>query len=111
MAESYTVWDNIVGLRDMTPEEKAQREKDVKEWNDASATRKLTKIRAMRLKRLKDTDYLAYSDVTMPDYIKTWRQTLRDLPQNNTTESSYDTLLERSDDKSLKHSVWTQPTS
>ena len=54
MAESYTVWDNLVGLRDMTPEEKAQREKDVKEWNDASATRKLTKIRNMRLKRLKD---------------------------------------------------------
>ena len=28
----------------MTAEEKAQREKDVKEWNDSSAQRKLNKI-------------------------------------------------------------------
>ena len=110
MTESYTVFDNIVGLRDMTPEEKAQREKDVKEWNDASADRKLSSIKKLRLKRLQDTDYLANSDVTMPDYIKTWRQTLRDLPQNNTSESQYDTLLERNTDGSLKNSVWTQPT-
>ena len=54
---------------------------------------------------------MASSDVTMPDYIKTWRQTLRDLPQNNTSESQYDTLLERKADGSLKNSVWTQPTS
>jgi|TARA_R100000084_G_C4563102_1_gene105557 hypothetical protein len=111
MTESYTVFDNIVGLRDMTPEEKAQREKDVKEWNDASADRKLSSIKKLRLKRLQDTDYLANSDVTMPDYIKTWRQTLRDLPQNNTSESQYDALLERNEDGSLKNSVWTQPTS
>tara|TARA_R100000315_G_C5166068_1_gene95726 strand:- start:329 stop:673 length:345 start_codon:yes stop_codon:yes gene_type:complete len=114
MAESYKVFDNIVGLRDMTAEEKAQREKDVKEWNDSSAQRKLNKIKAMRLKRLQDTDWMAYSDVTMPDYIKTWRQTLRDLPQNNTTESQYDTLLETTGsfpNKSYVHSVWTQPTS
>ena len=71
---------------------------------------KLTTIREMRLKKLKDTDYMANSDYTMPSYIKTWRQTLRDLPQNNTTESQYDTLLERNADGSLKNSVWTQPT-
>ena len=71
---------------------------------------KLTTIREMRLKKLKDTDYMANSDYTMPSYIKTWRQTLRDLPQNNTTESQYDTLLERNTDGSLKNSVWTQPT-
>ena len=71
---------------------------------------KLTTIREMRLKKLKDTDYMANSDYTMPSYIKTWRQTLRDLPQNNTTESQYDTLLEKNADGSLKNSVWTQPT-
>ena len=71
---------------------------------------KLTTIKEMRLKKLKDTDYMANSDYTMPSYIKTWRQTLRDLPQNNTTESQYDTLLERNADGSLKNSVWTQPT-
>ena len=110
MTESYTVWDNLVGLRDMTPEEKAQREKDVKAWNDASATRKLTKIRAMRLKRLKATDYLANSDVTMPDNIKTWRQSLRDIPSNHIDEDAYDLLLAKDSDGNLTHSIWTQPT-
>ena len=109
MTESYTVWDNLVGLRDMTPEEKAQREKDVKAWNDASATRKLTKIRAMRLKRLKATDYLANSDVTMPDNIKTWRQSLRDIPANHTNENAYDLLLARNDAGELTHSIWSKP--
>ena len=104
------VFDNIVGLRDMTTEEQAQYDKDLAEWNSKSADRKLEKIRLYRNRRLKQTDYLANSDVTMPDYIKTWRQTLRDLPQNNTTESQYDTLLERNADGSLKNSVWAQPT-
>ena len=102
--------DNIVGLRDMTTEEQAQYDKDLAEWNSKSADRKLSKVRLYRNRRLKQTDYLANSDITMPDYIKTWRQTLRDLPQNNTTESQYDTLLERNTDGSLKNSVWTQPT-
>ena len=104
------VFDNIVGLRDMTTEEQAQYDKDLAEWNSKSADRKLEKIRLYRNRRLKQTDYLANSDVTMPDYIKTWRQTLRDLPQNNTTESQYDTLLSRDDDGNLTNSVWTQPT-
>lgn len=77
----------------------------------ASADRKLAQIKQIRLEKLEATDYMANSDVTMPDYIKTWRQTLRDLPQNNTSESQYDTLLERNADGSLKNSVWTQPTS
>ena len=104
------VFDNIVGLRDMTTEEQAQYDKDLAEWNSKSADRKLEKIRLYRNRRLKQTDYLANSDVTMPDYIKTWRQTLRDLPQNNTTESQYDTLLAKDADGNLTNSVWTQPT-
>ena len=103
--------DNIVGLRDMTADEQAQYDKDLADWNSKSATRKLNKIKKFRKRRLEATDYMSFSDVTMPDYIKTWRQTLRDLPANHTDEDAYDTLLERNDDKSLKHSVWTQPTS
>jgi hypothetical protein len=103
--------DNIAGLRDMTADEQAQYDKDLTDWNSKSATRKLNKIKKFRKRRLEATDYMSFSDVTMPDYIKTWRQTLRDLPANHTDEDAYDTLLERNDDKSLKHSVWTQPTS
>ena len=70
----------------------------------------LREIRMLRNQKLEETDYMANSDVTMPSYIQTWRQTLRDLPQNNTTESQYDTLLARDADGNLTNSVWTQPT-
>ena len=103
---------NINGVsRDMTAEEQAAYDAQQKAYADASEARKLEEIKKIRLEKLKETDYMANSDYTMPDYIKTWRQTLRDLPANNTTESKYDTLLERNADGSLKNSVWTQPTS
>tara|TARA_R110000824_G_C14846156_1_gene639580 strand:+ start:204 stop:527 length:324 start_codon:yes stop_codon:yes gene_type:complete len=99
------------GQRDMTAEEQAKYDARQTAWDNASATRKLTRIKFLRQERLEATDYMANSDVTMPDYIKTWRQALRDLPQNNTTESSYDTLLAVDSDGKLTNNVWTQPTS
>ena len=77
---------------------------------DNSSSIKLKEIKELRNERLRSTDWMASSDYSMPDYIKTWRQALRDLPQNNTTESQYDTLLERNTNGTLKNSVWTQPT-
>ena len=103
------VFDNIVGLRDMTTEEQAQYDKDLAEWNSKSADRKLSQVRLYRNRKLKETDYLANSDVTMPDNIKTWRQSLRDLPQNNTTEAEYDALLARDSDGNLTNSIWSKP--
>lgn len=96
---------------DLTAEEQAEYDARQKAWEDASGDRKLAKIKEMRLQRLIKTDYLSNSDVTMPDYIKTWRQTLRDLPANHTDEDAYDLLLARDSDGKLTHSVWTQPTS
>ena len=107
---NYKIFSNVDGLRDMTEAERIQHDKYIAKL-PSSKEKKLNRIKIIRLEKLIETDYLANSDVTMPSYIKTWRQTLRDLPQNNTTESSYDTLLERNADGSLKHSVWTQPTS
>ena len=104
------VFDNIVGLRDMTADEQAQYDKDLAEWNSKSADRKLSKVRLYRNRRLEQTDYLALSDVTMSDAVKTWRQTLRDLPQNNTTEAKYDELLAKDSDGNLTNSVWTKPS-
>jgi|TARA_B100000900_G_C20422151_1_gene651420 hypothetical protein len=97
--------------RNMTAEEQAQYDKDQLAWNNKSAERKLAEIKRIRLEKLQETDYLANSDVTMPDYIKTWRQTLRDLPANHTDEDAYNLLLARDSDGKLTHSVWTQPTS
>ena len=76
-----------------------------------SKANKLKEIKFNRLQKLQATDWYSNSDVTMPDYIKTWRQTLRDLPANHTDEDAYDLLLARNSDGELTHSVWTQPTS
>lgn len=81
------------------------------QWNEheaKSGERKLAEIKRIRLEKLKETDYLALGDVTLPANIETWRQTLRDIPANHTDESAYDLLLARTDGV-LTHSVWTKP--
>ena len=103
---------NINGvIRDYTAEEQAEYDAKKAKLTLTEAQMKLQTIKDMRKARLEATDWMAFSDVTMPDYIKTWRQTLRDLPQNNTTESQYDTLLAKDSDGKFTNSVWTQPTS
>ena len=80
-----------------------------KQFDDNKSERQLAKIRQLRNQKLIETDYLALSDNTMPDNIKTWRQSLRDLPQNNTTEEQYDALLARDSDGNLTNSIWSKP--
>jgi len=94
----------------LTAEEETARNIEEQAWNDASATRKLAQIKSLRLEKLIETDYLANSDVTMPDNIKTWRQSLRDLPQDFLTEEQYDLLLSRDEETGqLTHSIWSKP--
>ena len=102
------IFDNGT-LRDATTEEEARITAE-RALEPSSAEKKLAKIREIRLEKLKETDYLANSDVTMPDYIKTWRQSLRDIPANHTDEDAYDLLLARDSNKKLTHAIWTQPT-
>ena len=83
----------------------------LEKWNAYEAEspqRKLTEIKKIRLRKLQETDYLANSDLTMPDNIATWRQTLRDIPANHTNEAAYDLLLAQTD-RVLTHSIWTKP--
>ena len=94
--------------RDMTASEQADYDARQTEWNNSSAERKLEQIKNLRLQRLIKTDYLSNSDVIMPDNIKTWRQSLRDIPQNNTTEEQYDLLLAKVDGQ-LTHEIWSKP--
>ena len=102
------VWRNGV-IRDATVEE--QKEIDDRQAKAVSErpTKKLTKIRYIRNKKLQETDYLSNSDVTMPDNIKTWRQSLRDIPANHTDENAYNLLLARNDAGELTHSIWSKP--
>ena len=96
-------------IRDATAEEQAQIDAREKEWIDSAKDRKLTAIKRERLDRLQQTDWMAYSDVTMPDNIKTWRQQLRDLPQTYTTEEEYNELLATDEQGDLTHSVLSKP--
>jgi len=101
---------NVNGLvREATAEEQAEIDAREKAWNDASAERKLEQIKKIRLQKLIETDYYALGDVTMSDEMKTWRQSLRDIPANHTDEAAYDALLARDADGNLTNSVWSKP--
>ena len=102
---------NINGVsREMTADEQAEYNAQQVAWNSKSGERKLLEIKQLRLEKLIATDYLANSDVTMPDNIKTWRQSLRDIPANHTDENAYNLLLARDEETGeLTHSIWSKP--
>ena len=70
---------------------------------------KLNSIKVLRNQKLQETDFYALSDVTMSSEMSTYRQKMRDLPQDFTTESEYDTLLARDENGNLTHTVWSKP--
>ena len=97
-------------LVDLTTEEQLEYDNMQLDWQNKSTERKLAEIKQIRLEKLIETDYLANSDVTMPDNIKTWRQSLRDIPQDFSTEEQYDLLLARDEETGkLTHSIWSKP--
>tara|TARA_Y100000592_G_C5390166_1_gene277834 strand:- start:85 stop:399 length:315 start_codon:yes stop_codon:yes gene_type:complete len=91
-------------LVDMSEEDIAQKQLIENESN--SKEKKLAQIRKIRLEKLQETDYMANSDYTMPINIKTWRQTMRDIPSAYTTLKEYNEILNRDEDGNLTHSVW-----
>jgi len=110
MAQKKNIYNALTGeatVVDYTTEEQAS-------YDDYNSTekvtaRKLEQVKEIRLEKLMETDYLANSDVTMPDNVKTWRQTLRDLPANHTDEAAYNALLARDSDGNLTNSIWSKP--
>ena len=96
-------------FHDYTAEEQADYDARMKIYNDNIVPKKLEAVRKLRNKKLSETDYLANSDVTMPDNIKTWRQSLRNIPQDFSTEEQYDLLLARDEQGNLTHSIWSKP--
>ena len=102
------VYDNIVGLRDMTAEELAQYNKDQKEYQDSIVPRKLAEIREIRNQKLSETDYLGVSDNTMSSDWIAKRKSWRDIPQDY-SETDYDDLLARDEQGNLTHTVWSKP--
>ena len=79
---------------------------------DAAATRvvdKLNLVKVIRNQKLQETDFYALSDVTMSSKMSTYRQALRNIPQDYTTEDEYDLLLARDEQGNLTHTVWSKP--
>ena len=97
------------GIREMTAEEQAKYDARQTEWNNESSARKLAEIKKERNQKLQETDFYALSDVTMSDAMSTYRQKMRDLPQDYTTEDEYDLLLARDEQGNLTHTVWSKP--
>ena len=66
----------------------------------------MAELRKQRNAKLAETDYLALSDVTLSDDMKTYRQALRDLPAHaNGKDAAFD-----SDGTTLKNVTWpTKP--
>ena len=88
-----------------TDEEKAQREKDIAEYNsDAS---KLSRIKRIRQQFLNETDWWVLRG-EMTTEQTAWRKSLRDIPQNY-SEADYDDLLAKDEQDNLTHSVWSKP--
>lgn len=103
-------WKNgILTEKDMTSDQQAKYDAEVKSFEDGSVNRKLNYIKQMRLERLQETDYYALQDVSMSNEMKTWRQSLRDIPANHTTEEAYDLLLARDENGNLTHNIWSKP--
>ena len=94
---------------EITGAEKIQLESDRASFAAKSGERKLKIIKQIRLEKLIETDYLSNSDVTMPNNIKTFRQSLRDIPTNHVDEEAYDLLLVRDVNGNLTHSIWSKP--
>ena len=79
-------YHNINGNRvQFTAEEEAARDAEEQAWADGAPARALADLRAKRNRLLAETDYLALSDNTLSNDMKTYRQSLRDLPSGKDT--------------------------
>ena len=93
----------------LTDDEQKAREAEEKAWADAAPTRAFKALRRERNEKLTETDFYALSDVTMSSEMSTYRQALRNIPQDYTTEDEYDLLLARDEQGNLTHTVWEKP--
>ena len=104
---AHKIWSNGK-LRNATAEEEASINAE-RLSAPSSKDKKLITIKQLRNQKLQETDFYALQDVSMSNEMKTWRQSLRDIPANYTTEEAYDLLLARDENGNLTHSVWSKP--
>jgi hypothetical protein len=79
-------YHNINGNKvQFTAEEETARDNEETAWANAAPARALADLRQRRNRLLAETDYLALSDNTLSDDMKTYRKDLRDLPAGKDT--------------------------
>ena len=77
---------NINGVSvQFTAEEETARDNEEAAVLAAAPARALANLRSKRNRLLAETDYLALSDATLTDNMRTYRQQLRDLPAGKDT--------------------------
>ena len=75
-------------------------------WSETEE-QKLQKIKDLRLDKLMETDWWVLRG-NMTDAQSTYRQNLRNIPQDY-SEEQYSDLLARDEQGNLTHSVWSKP--
>ena len=108
MALTKTFYDANTGVKTQS-NLSSEELNEITAWENKSAERKLEQVKEIRNQKLQETDFYALQDVSMSNEMKTWRQSLRDIPANHTNEEAYDLLLARDENGNLTHSVWSKP--
>ena len=110
MVQKKIIHDVATGkttVADYTAEEQASY--DNYNSTEKITARKLETIKEIRLEKLKETDWWVISE-QITDAQKTWRQNLRNIPQDFSTEEEYDLLLARNQETGeLTHTIWSKP--
>jgi len=91
--------------REMTAEEETAFDN---EQNAMRIPNKLKEIRQLRNGLLKNTDWWVLRG-NMSEAQSTYRQNLRNIPQDYTTEDEYDLLLAQDEQGNLTHPIWSKP--
>ena len=95
-------------LREATEQEQSEYDAIQTAYTNNASSRKLEKIKELRLDHLNETDWWVLRG-NMTDAQSNYRQALRDIPQDYTTEDEYDLLLARDEQGNLTHTVWEKP--
>ena len=100
-------------LQPVSEDEAKQIAANKKNFEDSADERTLERIRNTRDNLLNETDWkiikASEQGEELSEEFKTWRQNLRDVPQDYKV-SDYEKLLEIDEEtKELKHSIWKEP--
>lgn len=90
---------------EMTAEEEAEHNKEVKLWEDGALDRAFKSLRETRNALLLETDWWGASDNTMTAEQTQYRQDLRDITNGLTTEEEVKTKMKLEDGKLINFPI------